>query len=126
MDAPAPQYLPFLSSKQKLERDKGLEIIKNLLKNPGSDEIVSLEQDILRLLLNSDEGEWESVHGGLMASVLLVEAGVASNELCKEIQKMAPLMLEHQEPRVRLATGNHSSSYFSPDLTCMMIFISPN
>ena len=105
MALPSASYLPFLCSKQRLERDKGLEIIKEILKNPSSDEILSLEQNIVKLLPITEEGEWEGIHGGLMACALMLEAGVGSDELCKQIQEVAPQMLEHQEPRVRLSTG---------------------
>ncbi len=100
-----PAYLPYLSSKQRLERDKGLEIVKGILKDRSSDEISTLEQNILKLLVITEECGWEGVHGGLLACTVMLEAGVGSDKLCIEIQRVAPQMLEHQEPRVRLSAG---------------------
>ena len=105
-------YLPFLRSKQKLERDKGLEIIKDILKSPSKDDISALEKNILKLVPITEEGSWEEIHGGLLACALMLEAGLGSDELCKEIQGIVPQMLEHQEPRVRLSAGKKILVHF--------------
>ena len=95
-------YASLLSSKQRLERDKGLAAIKEALKDPNGDVIWSLEQTFLELLTKD---AWESTHGALMAAGLVIEAGVSSEGFCREIQKEIPGLLEHNEPRVRLAAG---------------------
>lgn len=103
--------MPFLSSKQKLERDKGLEIVKKILKSPSSDDISTLEKSILKLLAATEEENcWEGVHGGLSACALVLEAGVGSGDLCREIQRIAPPLLEHKEPRVRLSAGDKNNA----------------
>ena len=96
-------YFPSLSSKKKLERDKGLEIVKQLLGGGNEDDIKKLEGNILELFASNDS--WEATHGALCASALMVEAGVCSNGLYKEVEKIVPVMLDHSEARLRLAAG---------------------
>ena len=93
----------FLSNKRKLERDKGITLIKELLKESRDDKlIIALERSIFELFsLNT----WESNHGALIATGTLLSAGVLPEGLCKEVQLKLPLLLEDCEPRVRLAAG---------------------
>ena len=97
------EYGSLISSRLKLERDKGLEIIKDILKSPKDGEISSLEATVLELLR---EGvNWESILGALCAAGLVLEAGVGSEDFCTTVQAALPDLLEHEEPRVRLAAG---------------------
>ena len=95
--------MDFIGSKQKLERDKGLELIKEVLRSPGDGEVATLEQNLLGLLVES-EG-WEGVLGALSGTTLMLAAGKGSDEFCNKIQAAVPDMLEHEEPRVRISTG---------------------
>ena len=53
------EYGSLISSRLKLERDKGLEIIKDILKSPKDGEISSLEATVLELLREGGElGEY--------------------------------------------------------------------
>lgn len=96
-------YFPSLSSKKKLERDKGLEIVKELLGGGNKDDVMKLERNISELFASNDS--WEATHGALGASALMIEAGICSNGFYKEVQKVVPAMLDHSEPRLRLAAG---------------------
>lgn len=97
------RYLSFLSSKQRLERDKGIVLIKELLKEPRDDSVITaLERTIFELF---SLGTWESNHGALLATGALLSAGVLPEGLCKEVQLALPQLLEDREPRVRLAAG---------------------
>jgi hypothetical protein len=100
MDEP---YLSALRSKKKLERDKGLEIVKEVLRSAKGGDIVKLEANILELL--GLTGGWESTHGALCASALMLEAGICSDEFYKEVEKTVPALLDHNVPRLRLAAG---------------------
>lgn len=93
-----------LSSKQKLERDKGLETVKEILRDRK--DITKLEATVLGLLASPNC--WESTHGALCASALMIEAGACSDEFYKEVKSGIADMLEHNEPRVRLAAGQCS------------------
>lgn len=95
-------YVDSLRSRQKLDRDKGLEAVRLILSD-CKDEISKLEGNVLELL-TSQEG-WESAHGALSASVFMIEARVCSNDFYTKLQEVVPGMLDHSEPRVRLSAG---------------------
>lgn len=96
-------YFSSLSSKQKLERDRGLEIVKEILSGSKNEDITKLVGDILELLASTNC--WEGTHGALCASAVMIEAGVCSDDFYREVEKAVPAMLEHIEPRLRLAAG---------------------
>lgn len=96
-------YLASLRSKQRLERDKGLEIVKELLRGRSNDDITKLESNILELLASTNC--WEGTHGALCASALMIEAGVCSDDFYREVEKAVPAMLDDTEPRLRLVAG---------------------
>lgn len=96
-------YVDSLRSRQKLDRDKGLETVRLILSD-CKDEISKLEGNVLELL-TSQEG-WESAHGALSASVFMIEARVCSNDFYTKLQEVVPGMLDHSEPRVRLSAGD--------------------
>lgn len=103
MDGDHPSYVAFLSSKQRLERDKGLELIEKILEDATGDDISALETNVLELL--AVKKGWEGSHGALMAAALLIERRFSSEDFCMKIQQALPMMLEHDEPRVRLSAG---------------------
>jgi len=92
----------YLSSKQKIERDKGIAIIKKLLLNPNEVMVEDLER-FIRELLSHDT--WEGRHGALMATGALASAEVITESLVMDVQAVLPELLEFEEPRVRLAAG---------------------
>ncbi len=92
----------YLSSKKKIERDKGVAIIQELLKDPKDGTIEALEKSIRELLC---EDAWESRHGALMATEALLQKDVATESLSMEVQAALSQLLEDTEPRVRLAAG---------------------
>ena len=92
----------YLSSTQKIERDKGIAIIKELVKEPDNAVVEALEEAIRELLSQSS---WESRHGALMASGALLCAEVITESLSVDVQTALPQLLEDKEPRVRLAAG---------------------
>lgn len=100
-------YLSSLSSKKKLDRDRGLEIIKEVLRDCRDEDISKLEVNVLGLL--APVNDWESIQGGLCASALMIQGGVSSDQFCTEVQVILPEMLDHTEPRVRLSTGKQHS-----------------
>lgn len=100
-------YLSSLISKKKLDRDKGLDIIKEILRDRRDEDISMLEVNVLGLL--APENDWESIHGGLCASALMIQGGVSSDNFCTEVQVVLPGMLDHTEARVRLSTGKKHS-----------------
>lgn len=97
-------YVAALGSRQKLEREKGLETVRAILSARTTDDIFQLESNVLELVSNPENG-WEKLHGGLCASSLMIEAGACSERFCKELQEVIPVMLDHTEPRVRLSAG---------------------
>ena len=99
-----PSYVSMLSSKLKLDRDKGLDGVREILRDRGSDAVSRLEGDVKELLLAGGEG-WERLHGALAACALMVEAGICSDHFYKTAQETLPSILDHEEPRVRLSAG---------------------
>ena len=95
-------YSPLLSSKLRLERDRGLEVVKELLKDPKEDVIATLEKTIASFLLSES---WEPIHGALLAGGCVIGAGLGSRDLCMKMQGAIPALLEHKEPRIRLSAG---------------------
>ena len=96
-----------LHSKQRLERNKGISLIEELLSGPKDDAVtIALEGSVFDLLsLNT----WESHHGALLVTGALLSAGVLSDDVCKAVQGVLPQLLDDQEPRLRLAAGNDKS-----------------
>ena len=97
----------YLSSKQRIERDKGIAIIKELLKNPNEAMVENVERSV-RELLSHDT--WEGRHGALMATGALVSAEVITESLVADVEAALPELLEFKEPRVRLAAGTEVCS----------------
>ena len=98
-----------LSSKQRLEREKGLDVVRRILKDSTQQDTIStLETNVLKLLTKET---WESIHGALMAAGSVMEARLGSEEFYMEVQREIPKLLEHDEARVRLSAGQ---SYLGP------------
>lgn len=96
-------YSSLLRDHKKLEREKGLAIVKGLLKDPKEELISSLELTSLSLIATREK--WEPIHGGLLVASTLIEGSLGSDDFHKKIQQAIPTLLEHEEPRIRLMAG---------------------
>ncbi len=107
------EWTALLSSKKRLEREKGLAALKTLLADPNLSEEVkkSIEKHILSLI-TSMVGPWEDKHGGLMATGLVLESGVGSSNFSDQVRSVLPILLEETESRVRIATGTSGCGLF--------------
>lgn len=92
-----------LKSKRRLEREKGLLQLKNLLKTSSisPDELQKLQE---ALLSSFSSTTWEEIHGAVMAAMLLVPV-VSGEEWTARVKKELPQLLQHKETRVGTAAG---------------------
>nr|XP_039248911.1 uncharacterized protein LOC120326658 [Styela clava] len=112
-----------LNSKQKLERDRGVIQLKqvvvssqkpqtttqngNQAKNVD-DLIVKLQKNFLSILSKAESTkEWEPIQGSLSGSKCIIDnlAQILTDDLIQELQKISERLLTHDEVRVRLAAG---------------------
>lgn len=100
------EWTVLLSSKRRLDREKGLTALKTLLasSNLQPEDKEKIEAHVLTLI-TSLVGPWEDRHGGLMATGLILESGVATSGFSRQVTSSVPLLLEETESRVRIATG---------------------
>jgi HEAT repeat protein len=99
----AEEILQNLISTRKLDRDKGLDALKKLIRDANnSDEEFSLYEHAFSVVLN-ETTESEKLQGCLTASRELSQH--LSLEYCNQIVKMLPKLLDSKEPRVRQVTG---------------------
>ncbi|XP_064405972.1 uncharacterized protein LOC135351009 [Halichondria panicea] len=100
------EWTVLLSSKRRLDREKGLTALKTLLasSNLQPEDKEKIEAHVLTLI-TSLVGPWEDRHGGLMATGLILESGVATSSFSRQVTSSVPLLLEETESRVRIATG---------------------
>ena len=98
----AEEVLANLTSAQKLERDKGVEGLKKLIKNEdNAQHVISKFEDAFAVILEGDE--WEKLQGCLSASSALAQH--LSDHYCELLLKLLPKLLDNKEPRVRQQTG---------------------
>ena len=120
-------WLSLLQSKKRLEREKGLHELKIQVEEGrlGEDERRSSEDAVLELV-TSLTCSWEAKHGGLMAAcVLLLNS---QERFCEKLKGEIPLLLEHNESRVRLAAGTCTCAciytmyivFRTPKLVCLL------
>ena len=97
-------WLCLLQNKKRLEREKGLHELKGLVDEGklGEEEGRRSEDEVLELV-TSLTCSWEAKHGGLMAACVLLPK--AQKQFSEKLKGEVPLLLEHNESRVRLATG---------------------
>ena len=96
------EWLSLLQSQKRLERERGLSLLKELEKGGEAEERHSREEEVFRLV-SALTCPWEAKHGGLLAASLLLSR--SSVEFAARLQGEVPLLLEHDESRVRLAAG---------------------
>lgn len=102
--------LPLLKCKKRLEREKGLSELKNLIEtNQALPEDLKDLQSSLSVILSApspdESNEWEEKHGALLAANLLIDKKKASEEFKDNLKGLVSHLLEHDESRIRLLTG---------------------
>jgi hypothetical protein len=100
-------YIPWLvlvQSKKRLDREKGLQQLQELVNDGtlGEEERREGEREVSDLV-TSLTSPWEAKHGGLMAAAVLLPG--ASPQFMEKMKGEVPLLLEYDESRVRLAAG---------------------
>lgn len=103
-DSQSQGWLVLLQSKKRLERERGLQELQLQVDNGrlGEEERRKCEGPILELV-TSLTCSWEAKHGAIMAACILLPN--MSEEAVKKLKGEIPLLLEHNESRVRLAAG---------------------
>lgn len=95
---------------KRLEREKGLKELTNAIE---SSLFTPLDYNHLETcllsVLTSPNSAWEELHGSLMAANLLIEKEKSSGELKTNLTNIVNLLLENEESRVRLITGNYTA-----------------
>ena len=97
-------WLSLLQSKKRLEREKGLHDLQLQVEEGrlGEEERQKSEDEVLELV-TSLTCSWEAKHGGLMAACVLLPK--AQKQFCDKVEGEIPILLEHNESRVRLVAG---------------------
>lgn len=99
-----------LFSARKLDRDQGVNHLKEFLKNAKNQETHSVEQILLNPL-NESSGDWESKHGSLLGAKCLImqlkerECDEDSEKFLQTIYQHCLDLLTDSEVRIRLAAG---------------------
>ena len=109
---PVAEWTSLIASKKRLDREKGLEVLKTLLTSPDiKQEEKNAIETHLTSLITSVVGPWEDRHGGLMATGLVLDTGTGSNDFIRQVNSTVPILLEEEESRVRIAAGGWSLTY---------------
>ena len=101
------KWQSLLQSKKRLERERGLAELKVLVeggKLGDEGERREREGQILELV-TSLTCPWEAKHGGVMAACILLTN--ASEEFYEKLKGEVPLLLEHNESRIRISAGTY-------------------
>lgn len=112
------EWLGLLQSKKRLDRERGLQELKQLVDEGRlhGEERGKSEEDVLELI-TSLSSSWEAKHGGLMATTVLLPH--ASRDFCDKLKGEIPLLLEYDESRVRLAAGESRNKACTCTYMCM-------
>ncbi|XP_019856793.1 PREDICTED: uncharacterized protein LOC100631796 [Amphimedon queenslandica] len=100
--------LSLLKCKTRLEREKGLSELKKLIETNQAlpEDLKDLQSSLSVILSSSDESNtWEEKHGALLATNLLIDKKKASEEFKDNLKGLVSHLLEHNESRIRLLTG---------------------
>lgn len=109
---PVTEWTSLIASKKRLDREKGLEVLKTLLTSPDiKQEDKTAIETHLTSLITSMVGPWEDRHGGLMAVGLVLDAGSGSSDFIGQVKSTVPILLEEEESRVRIAAGGWGLTY---------------
>ena len=101
--------LSLLCSHTKLERDKGLQVLEEKLKDTSdfssdSQRVTDFQNSLASLVESNDRG-WEAKHGGLIGSKVLVLNNLGSDDFTEALRKQALRLMHDDEARVRIASG---------------------
>ena len=90
-----------------MERERGLAELKVLVEGGGLGEEGERREREGRILelVTSLTCPWEAKHGGVMAACVLLPN--ASEEFYEKLKGEVPLLLEHNESRIRIAAGTY-------------------
>lgn len=103
------EELGLLCSHEKLNRDKGYNILQsNLSKVSGIDAAVlkDLEEKVLeKLRLPNGSTQWEAKFGSLQAAKIIIEGEKGSSGFQADVKELALELIVHEEFRVRIAAG---------------------
>ena len=116
------EALTLLHSHQKLERDRGLDLLKQNLQDTKqeaqTDDIIgNLCAKILGYIDPAATATWETRQGGLLAAQLIVSSKLADEDFVEIVRVRAMALTHDNEARVRQAAGIHIEFIMSPILT---------
>ena len=98
-----------LRSHVKLERDRGLQCLEEMLKNSSefSSDVGRVDelQCSLTALVSSIDRGWEAKHGGLLGAKCVLLNKLGSDVFCDYLRKHALILMHDEEARVRIASG---------------------
>lgn len=101
--------LSLLCSHTKLERDKGLQVLEEKLKETSdfssdSQRVTDFQNSLASLVESTDRG-WAAKHGGLIGSKVLILNNLGSDDFTEALRKQALRLMHDDEARVRIASG---------------------
>ena len=108
-DKPMDDILSLLCSHTKLERDKGLQVLEEKLRETSdfssdSQRVTDFQNSLASLVESNDRG-WEAKHGGLIGSKVLILNNLGSDDFTETLRKQALRLMHDDEARVRIASG---------------------
>jgi len=115
MDDPI-EWKKLLGSSKKLERERGVELLRNVYVAADDSERTSVEGYILNAL-RSTEIRWEETQGALLAAKMIVtpnsqnenatQCAKSDSKFVSELKLNVVTLLEHPEYAVRLTAGEY-------------------
>ena len=104
------EALTLLHSHLKLERDRGLDLLKRNLhdmkqEQQTDDIIVNLRAKILGYIEPSTTSTWETRQGGLLAAKLIVSSKLTDENFVEIVRMRAMALTDDNEARVRQTAG---------------------
>ena len=105
------EALTLLHSHLKLDRDRGLDLLKQNLQNaeqePETDDVITnLRSKILICIEPSTTSTWETRQGGLLAAKLIVSSKLADGNFVETVRVRAMALTHDNEARVRQSAGS--------------------
>ena len=110
------EALTLLHSHLKLDRDRGLDLLKRNLQDtehePQTDDLIrNLRAKILGYIEPSTASTWETRQGGLLAAKLIVSSKLADENFVEIVRVRAMALTHDNEARVRQAAGSCYINY---------------
>ena len=123
MDMKFEEELRLLCSHEKLNRDKGYNLLQVALSSLSTLDVSHLdvlqEKIINTLCLPDVSTQWEAKFGSLQAAKIIIECNKASSSFQEELKKLSLDLILHDEFRVRIAAGEVLGAlckHVSPDV----------